>query len=43
MFFLNLFNDEPLAKVFKAVIPAGAEIQNCLKDLDSGSRFACPE
>jgi hypothetical protein len=27
----------------KAVIPAQAGIQNLLKILDSGSRFACPE
>jgi hypothetical protein len=34
---------EPLAKVACSVIPAKAGIQNCLKNLDSGSRFACPE
>ncbi|MCX5917505.1 MAG: hypothetical protein NTX30_12615 [Deltaproteobacteria bacterium] len=35
--------DEPLEKVISSVIPAKAGIQNCLKILDSGSRFACPE
>jgi hypothetical protein len=47
----NLESVEPLAKVGHSVIPgepriesgAGAEIQNRLKILDSGSRFACPE
>jgi hypothetical protein len=34
---------ELLAKVTRSVIPAKAGIQNCLKILDSGSRFACPE
>jgi hypothetical protein len=43
---------ELLAKAISSVIPAklvpagfkpGAGIQNCLKILDSGSRFACPE
>jgi hypothetical protein len=42
---------EPLAKVGHSVIPAnpgsgsgaGTGIQNRLKILDSGSRFACPE
>jgi len=34
---------EPLAKVISYVIPAEAGIQKCLKILDSGSRFACPE
>jgi hypothetical protein len=34
---------EPLAKVGHSVIPAKAGIQNRLKILDSGSRFACPE
>jgi hypothetical protein len=34
---------ELLAKVTYSVIPAKAGIQNCLKILDSGSRFACPE
>jgi len=34
---------ELLAKVISSVIPAKAVIQNCLKILDSGSRFACPE
>ena len=44
-------NLEPLAKVGHSVIPvnpgsgsgAGTGIQNRLKILDSGSRFACPE
>jgi hypothetical protein len=31
------------ATVISPVIPAKAGIQNCLKILDSGSRFACPE
>jgi hypothetical protein len=47
----NFKNLEPLAKVTYSVIlanpgsgsGAGAGIQNCLKKLDSGSRFACPE
>jgi hypothetical protein len=34
---------EPLTKVAYSVIPAKAGIQNGLKILDSGSRFACPE
>jgi len=34
---------ELLAKAISSVIPAKAGIQNCLKILDSGSRFACPE
>jgi len=34
---------EPLAELSHAVIPAKAGIQNRLKILDSGSRFACPE
>jgi len=34
---------EVFAKVTFAVIPAKAGIQNHLKILDSGSRFACPE
>jgi hypothetical protein len=34
---------ELLANVTYSVIPAKAGIQNCLKTLDSGSRFACPE
>ena len=32
-----------LARVANSVIPAKAGIQNYLKNLDSGSRFACPE
>jgi len=39
----NLESVEPLAKVGHSVIPAKAGIQNRLKILDSGSRFACPE
>ena len=39
----NFYNPEVLARVTWAVIPAKAGIQNCLKILDSGSRFACPE
>ena len=35
--------NELLATVTYSVIPAKAGIQNCLKTLDSGSRFACPE
>jgi len=31
------------AKVTYSVIPAKAGTQNCLKILDSGSRFGCPE
>ena len=38
-----LLKIEPLAKVAHSVIPAKAGIQNCLKILDSGSRFARPE
>jgi hypothetical protein len=34
---------ELLANVTYSVIPAKAGIQNCLKALDSGSRFAWPE
>jgi len=34
---------EHLARVASSVIPAKAGIQNCLKNLDSRSRFACPE
>jgi hypothetical protein len=34
---------EVMEKVPFFVIPAKAGIQNCLKILDSGSRFACPE
>jgi len=30
-------------KAISSVIPAKAGIQNALKILDSGSRFACPE
>jgi hypothetical protein len=43
--FGDLFSetDEPFAKVGHSVIPAKAGIQNRLKILDSGSRFACPE
>jgi hypothetical protein len=36
-------SDEPSAKGSYFVIPAKAGIQNRLKTLDSGSRFACPE
>jgi hypothetical protein len=39
---INKFS-EALAKVTSSVIPAKAGIQNRLKFLDSGSRFACPE
>jgi hypothetical protein len=39
----NLFSQEALARVTSSVIPAKAGIQNGLKILDSGSRFACPE
>jgi hypothetical protein len=39
----NFLTKEALAKVTSSVIPAKAGIQNCLKILDSGSRFACPE
>jgi len=35
--------NEVLAEVTHSVIPAKAGIQNRLKILDSGSRFACPE
>jgi hypothetical protein len=35
--------EELLAKVIFHVIPAKAGIQNCMKILDSGSRYACPE
>ena len=38
----NKIYTEPLAKVTCSVIPAKAGIQNSLKILDSGSRFACP-
>jgi hypothetical protein len=36
-------SNEPPAKVTYSVIPAKAGIQNSLKILDSGSRYACPE
>jgi len=36
-------NYEPPAKDACSVIPANAGIQDWLKNLDSGSRFACPE
>jgi uncharacterized DUF497 family protein len=39
----NLETHEDLAKITYSVIPAKAGIQNRLKTLDSGSRFACPE
>jgi len=39
----NAFLKEPLAKVISSVIPVQAGIQNFLKILDSGSRFAVPE
>jgi len=32
-----------LGKVNSSGIPAKAGIQNCLKILDSGARFACPK
>jgi len=41
--FKILMRRELLAKVNYSVIPAKAGIQNRLKTLDSGSRFACPE
>jgi hypothetical protein len=41
--FNKWFEYEALAKVTYSVIPAKAGIQNRLKILDSGSRFACPE
>jgi hypothetical protein len=39
----KILNGELLVKVTSSVIPAKARIQNPLKILDSGSRFACPE
>jgi hypothetical protein len=39
----NAEYNEVLAKATWTVIPAKAGIQNGLKILDSGSRFACPE
>jgi hypothetical protein len=41
--FYETINSELLANVTYSVIPAKAGIQKCLKILDSGSRFACPD